>query len=217
MKTFWYARGSVNFDVNILGELGVVNEHRAAWILVGGRSSRMGIDKARAESNGRAMALRVADRARAVCDEVSLIGDPAVYAELGLRVIPDNFPGQGPLAGIEAALLATDKDANLIIACDMPAIGENLLEELFEAPFEPRADCVVPQHADGRLEPLCAVYRKSCHIAVKSMLESGIRGVTEAIRLFESHSVAVRYLRVSGATEFANLNTPEDWRKYHNG
>jgi molybdopterin-guanine dinucleotide biosynthesis protein A len=210
MKTFFgNARRAVNFNANILGEL----SDRAVWILVGGRSSRMGVDKARAESNGRALALRVADRARAVCDEISLIGDPAMYAELGLRVIPDNFPGEGPLAGIEAALLATTKEANLILACDMPAVKENLLEEL----FEPKADCVIPQHADGKIEPLCAVYRKSCHTAVKSMLESGIRGVTEAIRLFESHSLAVRYVRVSGAAEFANLNTPEDWRKYHTG
>lgn len=207
METFRKRRGALNFDVNILTELGSSTANRAAWILVGGRSSRMGFDKARA------MALSVAERARAVCGEISLIGDPAKYAELGLHVIPDNFPGQGPLAGIEAALRATGAEANLILACDMPALKENLLEEL----FGPEADCVVPQHADGNIEPLCAVYRKSCHSAVKSMLESGIRGVTEAIRLFETHALAVRYLRVSGAGEFANLNTPEDWRKYHHG
>ena len=165
----------------------------------------MGFDK------GEVMALGVVERVRSVCSEISLIGDPEKYAELGLQVIPDNFSGEGPLAGIEAALRATTADANLIVACDMPAIRENLLEELFG--YE--EDCVVPQHADGNIEPLCAVYRKSCHKAVKSMLESGIRGVIEAIRLFERHSLTVRYLRVSGAAEFANLNTPEDWRQYH--
>src|SRR6185437_3764924 len=204
---FWKTGRALNFDVTILTVLGSSPANRAAWILVGGRSSRMGFDK------GRAMALRMAERARAVCNEISLIGDPATYAELGLHVIPDNFPGCGPLAGIEAALRATSREANLILACDMPALKENLLEEL----FAPEADCVVPQHPDGNIEPLCAVYRKSCQTAVKSILESGIRGVTEAIRLFETHALAVRYLRVSGAAEFANLNTPEDWRKYHHG
>ena len=65
----------------------------------------MGADKALADSGGRAMALRVADKASSVCGTVSLVGDPAIYSDLGLPVIADRFPGQGPLAGIEAALV----------------------------------------------------------------------------------------------------------------
>src|ERR1700733_7787412 len=97
----------MKFDVNILGILTNAKSDRAAWILVGGRSSRMGTDKARADSGGRALALRVADQAAAVCGTVSLVGDPAKYGDLGLPVIADRFPGQGPLAGIEAALGTT--------------------------------------------------------------------------------------------------------------
>ena len=225
MKTFansdppgicFFARDqpAANSDANILDNLSQPNSDRAAWILVGGRSSRMGADKARAESDGRALALRVADKAAAaVGGNVSMVGDPSLYAELGLPVVADRFPGQGPLAGIEAALAVTTCDANIIIACDMPAVRENLLEELFAA----GGDCAVPQHDDGRVEPLCAVYQRRCHSAIGAALAAGTRKVTDALRLFPLHGLAIRYVRVSDPAAFANLNTPEDWRRYHHG
>ena len=169
----------------------------------------MGADKARAQSDGRALALRVADSAATVCGTVSLVGDPLIYAELGLPVVADRFPGQGPLAGIEAALAATSCEANLIIACDMPSVRENLLEELFTATG---GDCVVPQNDDGRTEPLCAVYQRHCHPVILAALEAGVRKVKDALRSFE-----IRYVRVSDPASFANLNTPEDWRRFHHG
>ena len=208
----------MNFNANILDILTSSNSNRSAWILVGGRSSRMGADKARADSGGRALALRVADKAALVCGTVSLVGDPAVYGDLGLPVIADRFPGQGPLAGIEAALAQTRSDPNLIIACDMPAIHENLLEELFAISDNgDDADCAMPRHDDGKVEPLCAVYRRCCHPVIREALETGIRKVTDALRLLENHGLAIRYIRVSSPSSFANLNTPEDWRRYHHG
>lgn len=203
----------MNLDANILDKLESINSNRAAWVLVGGRSSRMGSDKARALSNGRALALRVADKAGAVCASVSLIGDPALYADLGLPVIADRFIGQGPLAGIETALAATACEYNLIVACDMPDLRKSLLEELFAA----HADCTLPRHDDGKLEPLCAVYRQRCHPVIRKALETGVRKVTDALPLLEDHGLAIRYIRVSHPSGFANLNTPEDWRRYHHG
>ena len=204
---------AMNFDANILNILTGSNSDRAAWILVGGRSSRMGSDKARADSDGRALALRVADKAAAVCGTVSLVGSPAIYGDLGLPVIADRLPGQGPLAGIDAALMASAADLNLIIACDMPALDENLLEQLLMAD----GDCAVPRHDDGKIEPLCAVYRRRCLPVVREALESGVRKVTDALRLLEDRGLAIRYIRVSSPASFANLNTPEDWRRYHYG
>ena len=203
----------MNFDANILDILTVSKSNRAAWILVGGRSSRMGSDKARADSGGRALALRVADKAASVCATVSLVGDPAIYGDMGLPVVADRFPGQGPLGGIEAILTATEIELNLIIACDMPAMDENLLEELFSTD----GDCVMPRHDDGKVEPLCAVYQRRCLPVIREALEAGIRKVTDALRLLEDQGLAIRYIRVSSSAAFANLNTPEDWRRYHHG
>ncbi len=206
------ARGNVpaNFNANILDILTPPNQDRAAWILVGGRSSRMGRDKALAESNGRVLALRVADQALQVCGKVTLVGDPAIYAELGLPVIADRFPGKGPLAGIEAALANTSCETNLILACDMPSLGKDLLERLVAPDSE--SDCVLPRHDNGHVEPLCAVYQRRCHPVILAAIEAGIRKVTDALRPF-----AIRYIRVSDPAAFANLNTPDDWNRFHHG
>jgi molybdopterin-guanine dinucleotide biosynthesis protein A len=95
----------------------------------------------------------------------------------------------------------------------MPAIGANLLEDLFAA----GGDCALPRHDDGRLEPLCAVYHRRCHRLVSIAIKSGVRKVTEALALLADQSLAIRYVRVPDPAAFANLNTPEDWRRYHHG
>jgi molybdopterin-guanine dinucleotide biosynthesis protein A len=175
----------------------------------------MGADKALAVSGGRALALRVADEAAAVCERVSLVGDPSIYAALGLPAIADcaTFTGRGPLAGIEAALAATTCDANLILACDIPAVTRNLFEELFAA----GGDCALPRHDNGQLEPLCAVYQRRCHPVIRAALEAGIRKVMDGLHRLAHQGLAIRYVRVSDPASLANLNTPEDWQRYHRG
>ncbi len=182
---------------------------RAGWILVGGRSTRMGKDKAFLEIDGRPLALRVADAVTRLCGVAKLIGDPEKYSALGLPVIPDEFPGEGPLAGIEAALRCTTADWNLVVACDMPTLDAGLMESLFDTD----GDCVIPRYEDGRLEPLCAVYHRCCHQAIRNALEAGVRKVTDAL----GEPLAVRYLQVGSSDPFANLNTPEDLRRYTDG
>jgi molybdopterin-guanine dinucleotide biosynthesis protein A len=169
----------------------------------------MGSDKALAEIEGLPMAIRVAEAVGKVCGPVSLVGDPARYGRLGLPVVADHFPGFGPLAGIEAALSATDAEWNLIVACDMPALEETTLEGLFAA----GGDCALPEYENGQLEPLCAVYNRRCHAAVRNALESGVRRITDALRS-AAPPLALRYVRVDHSEPFANLNTPSELRAY---
>src|ERR1700728_3371496 len=96
--------------------------NRAGWVLVGGRSRRMGANKALIEIGHQPLARRVAAEIGKLCGRVALVGDPGLYDGLGLPVIPDRFTGQGPLAGIEAALGNTTVEWNLVVACDMPAL-----------------------------------------------------------------------------------------------
>ena len=187
--------------------------NRAGWILVGGRSVRMGRDKALLEIDGRPLALRVADQIARVCGPVTLVGDPERYAQLGLPVVADEFAGAGPLSGIETALRCAASDWNLVVACDMPALDTTLLESLFGGTSDDEADCTLPQYGDGQVEPLCAVYHRRCHAAIRAALESGIRKVTDALR----EPVRLRYLRAPSRAPFANLNTPEELRTYKDG
>ena len=87
----------------------------------------------------------------------------------------------------------------------MPALDADVFEALFAA----IADCVLPQYEDGRVEPLCGVYHRRCHSAVRAALMAGVRKVTDALR-----DTAIRYVPARGGAPFANLNTPEDLRHY---
>jgi molybdenum cofactor guanylyltransferase len=187
-------------------------DKRAGWVLVGGRSRRMGRDKALIEIDKQPLVERVAGVLGEVCGSVSLIGDPAVYGELGWRVVADRFPGEGPLAGIEAALGATKFEWNLVVACDMPRLDVGILEQLFRIAATGDGDCAVPRYSDGRVEPLCAVFHARCHAAIATALEEGVRKVTEALG-----RLALRYVPVASDEAFANLNTPEDLEKYGRG
>jgi len=172
----------------------------------------MGTDKALIEVDGQPLVMLAASRLAGLCGTVSIVGDPAKYARFGLPVIPDRFPGEGPLAGIEAALGATKTDWNLIVACDMPALQPGILERLFST----GADCALPEYADHNVEPLCAVYHRRCHTEILTALEQGIRKITDALAHLELNH-AITYISVSSAESFANLNTPEELRRYRNG
>jgi molybdopterin-guanine dinucleotide biosynthesis protein A len=95
----------------------------------------------------------------------------------------------------------------------MPALGSAAIEQLFDL----KADCVLPRYDNGGVEPLCAVYHRRCHAAIRTALEAGIRKVTDALRRLEADGFAVRYLSVASAEPFANLNTPDEVQKYLNG
>lgn len=171
----------------------------------------MGTDKALVELAGVPLATRVARQIAPVCGVVSLVGDPAKYAALSLNggfpVVADRFPGEGPLAGIEAALRTTASDWNLIVACDMPELDAALLEALFAG----GENCNVAAYADGRFEPLCGVYHRRCHAAVLAAIEAGVRRVKDVLP-----ALGLRYVRVDNP-QIPNLNTPEDVARYQNG
>jgi len=173
----------------------------------------MGHDKAFVQVNGRPMALRVADGMGEFCRSVALVGDPNTYLPLGLPVVADSFAGEGPLAGIEAALGFSDVDWNLIVACDMPGLNKELIDQLVAAVHEDDGDCVLPQYEDGKVEPLCALYHRRCHPAILEALKEGVRKVTDALQKLP----AVRYVRVPLRSPLPNVNTPEDLLKYTNG
>src|SRR5262249_48484694 len=102
------------------------------YVLVGGRSSRMGRDKALLPHHGLALAAGVAREVEHAAGQCALIGDPMRYQELGYPIIQDLYPGEGPLGGILTALSHSQSDWNIILACDMPRITHEFLTRLLD-------------------------------------------------------------------------------------
>jgi len=158
-------------------------KNRAGFVLTGGASRRMGRDKALLAWEGAALVEHVAGRVREAAGSVTLVGAPERYAALGLPAIADRRPCAGPLAGIEAALAVTSAEWNLVVACDMPSVTTDFLAALLAEAERSSGDCLVPATPSGRLEPLCAVYRRGCLEPFKQALDGGVRAVVEALAL----------------------------------
>jgi molybdopterin-guanine dinucleotide biosynthesis protein A len=184
----------------------------AGYVLAGGKSTRMGKDKALLEIDGVPLANRVAQLVQSATGNVTLIGDPLKYAALGLRVIPDRRPGEGPLAGMEAALLDSASEWNLILACDLAALQSPFLSGLCSrtSTLKPEVDCLVP--FSDKMQPLSAIYRRRCLAAFSHALDTGVRKVTDVVA-----SLRFEMWKAPSDNVFQNINTPEDWNRYLNG
>ena len=184
----------------------------AGYVLVGGRSSRFGTDKALAEWHGEPLARWVAKRVRAAAGSVTLVGSPERYQDLGLPVVADETPGLGPLGGILAALRHSHADWNLVVACDMLYVTAEFLEYLVRLAQEDAADVVMPLDCEGQDEPLCAVYGRRSRETIDEAVARGVRKVTEAfagLRVRRVGHAAYASLDPDGRL-FANLNTKDE-------
>lgn len=184
-----------------------LNENAGAILLAGGASRRMGQDKAFLDWQGQPLVAHIAGQLRRICADL-IIGanDSAKFAFLAAPVIADRSLGQGPLMGLASCLAASRFDRNLVVACDMPrlnSVSARLLLSMADG-----FDAVVPRGADGRPEPLFAVYRKSCLPALEKVLAHGGRRFTDLLE-----QVQVRWVESSElfGLELHNLNTPEEY------
>jgi molybdenum cofactor guanylyltransferase len=200
-----------------------------AAILAGGRATRMGgVLKGLCEVGGRAIVAREAAVLARVVDDVMLVAaelDPwrAVLAPSagvnasggganasGVRFVQDRQPGRGPLAGLDAALAASDADALIVVGCDLPFLDERLLARVRDA--APGADAVVPRVA-GRAQPLHARYaRRATAVAVSARLAAGALALTALLDDLAVTWLDEPELRALDATlrGLTNVNTIEE-------
>ena len=183
---------------------------RAGFVLAGGLSSRMGRDKAMLTAHGSTLLELAVREVLAAAGNVTVIAPPDRYAKFGWLLIPDLQPGQGPLGGILTALTHSQADWNLVVACDMPAIKSPFLRQLLQQAEASDADCLIPQNAMGRLEPLCAVYHGRCLAAIARAMQAGVRKVTTGLR-----ELRVAAFQPTTPDLFTNLNTPQDWSDHN--
>ena len=184
-----------------------------AFVLAGGKSARMGSDKAFLELGGTSLLARSLDLARAVTSDVRIVGDPEKFAAFG-QVVPDIYPGRGPLGGIHAALSTSTTDWNLIIGVDLPFVELRFLQYLIAEARS--ADFVVTlPSAGGHLHPLCAVYRKTFLRLTERALAEGRNKLDALFSEIPVRVIREEELLAAGfdASIFRNLNTLDDWEQ----
>jgi molybdopterin-guanine dinucleotide biosynthesis protein A len=182
------------------------------FILVGGASRRMGRDKALLTVGRRTMLERVADELAAVVSSVRLVGAQKDYP-VGFPNVPDIQSAYGALGGIHAALAATSAEWALVVACDLPLVTSQLLERLAQYSTGSK-DAVVPVQADGRPQPVCALYRReACLPEIEDLIRADEHTPRALLDRVRTQYVQFSELRdLPGAENFfLNLNTPEDF------
>jgi molybdopterin-guanine dinucleotide biosynthesis protein A len=182
-------------------------------ILAGGKSQRMGQDKAIVPFQGETLLHRVLDRLAGLAAEVIVIAPGAQeYLSIGIKIAPDQLPGRGPLGGLYTALFSASQPAVAVVACDMPFVNADLLVYQRDILFSMNMDVVVPS-SEGGLEPLHAIYRReTCLPVVREALDAG----EQRLISWFPH-VKVRILTTEETNPFdprgllfLNVNTPEE-------
>ena len=174
-------------------------------VLTGGRSRRMGRDKAFVCFAGRQLAViarRALEQAGAT-EVLSVGGDLSRLAALGFRALPDDAPGEGPLGGLLVALRAARSDWVAVLACDLPHAGPHTLRELLGHAGE-GVDAVVPL-LDGRPQTAHAVWRRDCRRSLEALFAAGERRLGAA-----PEHVRTRYVTVADPLSLRDVDTPDE-------
>jgi molybdenum cofactor guanylyltransferase len=197
-----------------------------AFVLAGGRSTRMGRDKALLEWQGRPLIQHALEKLRSLGLEPAILGSRPDLERFA-PVLADNLPGLGPLGGIEAALSLTDAQLNLFLPVDLPLLPLEFLRWIIARASLTQAAATIPQ-VESRPQPLCAVYSRELLSGIRSSLHQGdakvIRAIENAVRnaglridRFDVESIAAAQADPSPWPRtipvhrwFENLNSPRD-------
>ncbi|MGH9427067.1 MAG: molybdenum cofactor guanylyltransferase [Terriglobia bacterium] len=184
-----------------------------AFILAGGRSRRMGTDKAFLVYRNEPLIHYSIRTCRSFTSDVRIIGEPARYACFGLPVIPDSGESLGPLSGIRTALQDSPTRFSSITACDMPLMSPEFFSLILRR--LPGPDAVVMRFHDGAVEPLCGIYSSTCLAATERNLANGKLKITDLLTQVAVEYISEDELHEHGLSRqiFTNVNTPEDLKQ----
>lgn len=195
-----------------------------AVVLAGGRSRRLSVDKALLRFGDAPLLKIVVDRVAQVCDRVVVAVDRLErYQELRLsaKYVADALPGLGPLSGLQSGLQACGANHVLVVACDLPFLNVNLLR--FMAGM-PRSYQALLPWSEGRWQPLCAIYARSCLKVVDAMVSAGGGSVHQLLERLDVQRLDEKEMRRLDPQRlsFLNLNERSDldkaqevWKRLH--
>jgi molybdopterin-guanine dinucleotide biosynthesis protein A len=141
-------------------------------ILAGGKSSRLGRNKALQIIDGKSLIQQVVDRLGSLSTEIIIVtarGEAIpCYSIVEVKTVADIYPEKGPLVGIYSGLLSASSSRVIAVGCDTPFLSVSLLKYMTQ--ICTAYDVVVPR-IKSKLEPLCAVYSKNCSGPIQNLLQ----------------------------------------------
>ncbi|MBI4620163.1 MAG: molybdenum cofactor guanylyltransferase [Desulfobacterales bacterium] len=179
-------------------------------ILAGGKSKRMGRNKAFLEINGQRMVDQIADIFKDTFEEVILVtNSPIEYLHLDLRIVTDLIPNKGALGGIYTGLFYASSEHIFVIACDMPFLSKGFIDYMVSKAG--KFDAVVPRSGDG-LQPLHAIYSKRCLRQIEALLELDDLKITNFYPKVRVREISPHEILSFDPEQsiFFNINTPQD-------
>jgi molybdopterin-guanine dinucleotide biosynthesis protein A len=182
-------------------------------ILAGGKSTRFGSNKAFLRLGGQLLIERAVEKLGRLSDDLILVAnEPAAFRALGLavRLVRDIEPGKGSIMGVYSGLQAARYPFALTVACDMPFLNVPLLRYMI--PMTHGHDVVIP-YLDGHLEPLHAIYSRTCLSAMDGVLKQGRRRIISFFDRVRVRRVDAREVDIFDPQRLSvlNVNTHADW------
>jgi molybdopterin-guanine dinucleotide biosynthesis protein A len=180
-------------------------------ILAGGNNSRMGVNKALLEIDGKRLIDNILDVYQKIFSEMIIVtNDPLYYTEFpNTIVVSDIYKGKGSLGGIYTGLFYAANDYSFVTACDMPFLNKDFILYMIEQIG--KRDIIVPELPEG-FQALHAIYSRRCLPAIKKMILSDklkIVGLYKEMRLLKITEEKIKLFNKNGNI-FTNINTPDD-------
>jgi molybdenum cofactor guanylyltransferase len=191
--------------------------HASAIILAGGRSSRMGQPKATLDFGGKSILERIVTELASSFDDLIIVAAPDNAENFKIqipdvRIIRDEIAFAGPLDALRRGLVATRHQIAFACSCDLPMLKSAVAVELCSMLGEHAA--AIPT-VDGRVQPLCAAYRKSAVDSIAALIARGEQRLLALAETLDARRVSEDELRRVDPTlaSFINVNTPDDYAR----
>ncbi len=187
-------------------------------ILAGGLSSRMGSNKALLPLDGSIVLEHVAAALAPAVSRVIVAAGPNVdaYQALGYTCVEDGYPGKGPLAGLHAALEASETEWNLVCACDMPLVRPSLFTTLQRLAESDKTHPAMVPRLEGRVHPMVGIYHINVLPSLELCLKEDRLRVTRWLEEIGCRYVEAEDLARAGvqdaAAQLSNMNTMQEYR-----
>lgn len=179
-------------------------------ILAGGRSVRMGRDKATAQFHGAPLVKEVYDRVREVFDDIMVVSSVHGAIEgVDAPLVKDILPIQSPVVGIATALIHSVRPRVFVVACDMPFLSVEAIRCIIA---EARGEDITIPMAEGYYQPLHAMYARSCLAPLLRLIGLSQLKVSGILPYVSVKTVSDRpcFYTKKGSLVFSNINTPEE-------